>query len=226
MEHRRLKGTPFQWLDIMALCCAALPPDSDIVKIVYCTSEAFGRLDPEAPVRQSAYLAALQAHIPELEVKMGATRRRDKRGVLEKVLFKYEGDFLDFEGKLKLGKLAKRISGLVAVRGDISLPEEKGSDVNLAVNLVYDALLGDFDRIAVISNDSDLEEALRIAKNKCGKEVYLLSPMPPGTRIVQELAGNATHVRRIREPILKQCQLPNPVIDPKTGRSISKPKGW
>ena len=71
------------------------------------------------------------------------------------------------------------------------MPEEKGSDVNLAVSLVHDAHLGRFDRAAVISNDSDLEEALRVVKDECGKEVYLLSPVPrqPSKHLVSEGRG-------------------------------------
>ena len=38
--------------------------------------------------------------------------------------------------------------------------EEKGSDVNLAVHLVNDAWHGRFDCAVVVSNDSDLAEAM------------------------------------------------------------------
>lgn len=40
--------------------------------------------------------------------------------------------------------------------------EEKGSDVNLASHLLLDAFQGNFDVAAVLSNDSDLVEPVRI----------------------------------------------------------------
>jgi hypothetical protein len=40
--------------------------------------------------------------------------------------------------------------------------EEKGSDVNLASHLLLDAFQGSFDVAAVLSNDSDLIEPMRI----------------------------------------------------------------
>ena len=44
--------------------------------------------------------------------------------------------------------------------------EEKGADVSLASNLIHDAHRGLFDRAVIISNDSDLAEALRIVKEE------------------------------------------------------------
>ena len=40
--------------------------------------------------------------------------------------------------------------------------EEKGSDVNLATRLVHDAHRDAYEGALVVSNDSDLNEALRI----------------------------------------------------------------
>jgi uncharacterized LabA/DUF88 family protein len=42
--------------------------------------------------------------------------------------------------------------------------EEKGSDVNLALHLLNDAWQDAFDCAVVVSNDSDLAEALRMVK--------------------------------------------------------------
>jgi uncharacterized LabA/DUF88 family protein len=42
--------------------------------------------------------------------------------------------------------------------------EEKGSDVNLGVHLVNDAWLNRYDCAVVVSNDSDLAEAISLVK--------------------------------------------------------------
>lgn len=43
--------------------------------------------------------------------------------------------------------------------------EEKGSDVNLAIHLLNDAWNNRFDVAVVVSNDSDLAEAMRLRWN-------------------------------------------------------------
>ena len=54
--------------------------------------------------------------------------------------------------------------------------EEKGSDVNLAVRLVSDAYRDVFDCAIVVSNDSDLGDAMRVAKEECEKTIGLFTP--------------------------------------------------
>ena len=54
--------------------------------------------------------------------------------------------------------------------------EKKRSDVNLACHLLLDAFHNNFDVAAVLSNDSELVEPIRIVTQVLGKPVGLLSP--------------------------------------------------
>jgi len=54
--------------------------------------------------------------------------------------------------------------------------EEKGSDVNLASHIVLDAALDNFDIAVVVTNDTDLFEPLRIAKEVFNKKIVLICP--------------------------------------------------
>ena len=54
--------------------------------------------------------------------------------------------------------------------------EEKGSDVNLGAHLVRDAALRVFDEAAVLTNDTDLVEPIRIVMQEFGLPVTLLTP--------------------------------------------------
>jgi hypothetical protein len=56
--------------------------------------------------------------------------------------------------------------------------EEKGSDVNLATHLMLDAFQRDCDLAVVVSNDSDLEEPIRVVMQVLGIPVGLLNPHP------------------------------------------------
>jgi uncharacterized LabA/DUF88 family protein len=54
--------------------------------------------------------------------------------------------------------------------------EEKGSDVNLASHIVLDAAQNNFDIAIVVTNDTDLFEPLRIAKEIFNKKIVLICP--------------------------------------------------
>jgi hypothetical protein len=102
-------------------------------------------------------------------------------------------------------------------------PEEKGSDVNLAVHLLHDAWENKFDIALVITNDSDLAEGIRITKECCNKDVALANPHQSNRKgAAKELKNLNLLIRTIRENQLQQCQLPNII----PGTNIHKPPEW
>ena len=60
--------------------------------------------------------------------------------------------------------------------------EEQGSDVNRALHLLNDAWLNVYDCAVVVSNDSDLSEALRIVKAQSDKLIGIVTPGAPQRR--------------------------------------------
>ena len=99
--------------------------------------------------------------------------------------------------------------------------EEKGSDVNLGVHLVRDAFKGEFDLAAVLTNDTDLLEPIRIVRNELKLPVTLLTPVAKPATSLAQVASEVRHIR----PYLGPCLLPNPIVVP--GKSpIIKPTGW
>lgn len=105
-----------------------------------------------------------------------------------------------------------------------STREEKGSDVSLGVYLVRDAALNDVDVAILVSNDSDLADAVSVAVQDMGTPVYVASPQPR-RHISRKLQERASGVLVIDASCLAGCQFPNPVIDRK-GRQIHKPEAW
>lgn len=193
LYYGSVKGTPYKWLDLKAAFGKVLARQNKILKIKYFTAMVDGRFDADAPSRQNSYLCALKAHTPEVEV--------------------YEGHFLTHE------KSARRVddpSRFVQVL----VPEEKGSDVNLAVHLLNDAWLDVYDCAVVVSNDSDLAEALRMVRNDRGKVVGIT---PPGkNRPTARLQQNSNFVRPLRRGVLSVSQLPSPI----PGTNFHKPPSW
>jgi hypothetical protein len=99
--------------------------------------------------------------------------------------------------------------------------EEKGSDVNLGVHPVRDALQGRFEAAALLTNDTDLTEAVRIVVEEAGLPVVLLAPAPkPAT----SLARYAVETRHITGH-LGAARLPD-VVRTQAGRLIPKPLSW
>lgn len=100
--------------------------------------------------------------------------------------------------------------------------EEKGSDVNLASHLLFDAFRDHYDVAAVISNDSDLVEPIRLVTREVGKPVGLLSPVKNPN---PELEAVASFVKRIRPSHLRAAQFHNP-LTMADGRKLAKPEHW
>ncbi|MCY4446578.1 MAG: NYN domain-containing protein [Rhodobacteraceae bacterium] len=98
--------------------------------------------------------------------------------------------------------------------------EEKGSDVNLAVNLLNDAALDKYDCAVVVSNDSDLADAMRLVKERTNK---ILGLFTPGRRYPsQQLKKYADFSLNVLSKHLKNNQLPLEI----PGTNFKKPREW
>lgn len=198
LYYRALKGTPHKWLDLKAMLEFLLPAHCRIGRIKYFTAIVSGKRDPGKPVRQKTYIRALEKHIPELTV--------------------HYGHFLS--------------NAVSACRYPPTNPpsfvnilktEEKGSDVNLALHLLNDAWRNEYECAVLVSNDSDLAEALRMAREERGKTIGLVSPVQKGQGHPSfSLQRYAHFTRQIRVGVLAASQLPSPI----PGTTIRKPAGW
>jgi uncharacterized LabA/DUF88 family protein len=194
--YRAVKNTPYKWLDFKSLFEKLLSKNNKITRIKYFTALVSGKMHTRKPIRQQTYLRALKSFIPEIEI--------------------YYGHFLTHE---VIAPLTKPINGLRTAK--IIKTEEKGSDVNLAVHLLNDAWLNQYDCAIVVSNDSDLAESMKLVKEyHSGKVLGLI--MPGKGHPSKELMKHSDFVKRIRTGVLKASQLPNPI--PVT--NISKPNNW
>ena len=188
-----VRGTAHKWVDIEAVCRRLLPRD-DIVKIRYFTARVTERPnDLQPPVRQDMYLRALATN---------------------PLIALHYGRFVTRRARLPL---ASDTNAIV----EVLRTEEKGSDVNLATYLLLDAFQGRCDTAVVVSNDSDLAEPVRIAREECGIPVGVINPHDPKKRS-RWLKG--TFFKQLRPSVIAQCQLP-PALRDAEGK-IRKPEGW
>ncbi|MGA7436583.1 MAG: NYN domain-containing protein [Luteibacter sp.] len=196
--HRLLqRKNHLKWLDLFALTRNALRTENDVVMIRYFTARVTNTdADPAKSLRQDVYLRALTAS--GVLIHYGVFRERQRRARLVETTTESEASYV---------KVWSR--------------EEKGSDVNLAVHLINDAWSDQYDCAVVITNDSDLAEALRLVRSM-GKIVGLLSPVPNPT---PDLQRHADFVRLIKASHLIRAQLPRS-ISLGDGRSVTCPEVW
>jgi hypothetical protein len=198
LYYRALRNTRFKWLNIEALVQGLLDTDNVIEKIRYFTAPVSGKLDPGQPIRQKRYLDALRT-LPTVTV--------------------HQGNFLTTR---KLRPLVNPIPG-GPTHAEIWNSEEKGSDVNLASYLIHDAWRNLFDVAIVLSQDTDLNEPVRIVRDEIRKSVGVvcLDGKEPGT-----LAKQGTFIRHITPHRLATAQFPETLTFGKRGKSVTRPTEW
>ena len=198
LYYRALRGTPYKWLDLLALCKRILRPQNRILKIKYFTARVQPTLrNPLQHRRQGVYLQALRKHCPQqIEIHFG--------------------HFLAQPARLPLADPAE--SGRIV---KVLRSEEKGSDVNLAVHMVSDAWEDLYDCAVLITNDSDFAEAIRLTKEKHPQKlVGLISPAKRSHSI--QLRRQADFFARVRPSFLHSSQLPDFI----PGTNLHKPPCW
>ncbi len=99
--------------------------------------------------------------------------------------------------------------------------EEKGSDVNLATHLLVDGFRGDYEIAAVLSNDSDLAEPIRVVREELNLPIGVLCPHDNPS---WQLRTAATFWREIRDATLAKAQFSDMLTDA-TGE-FHKPERW
>jgi hypothetical protein len=207
LYFRLLEKRPaLKWLNIKALAEKLLRPINKVIGVKYYTARVSGRIDKAAPARQQLYLHALRT-IPEISVYMGTFILSEKFAGLAKPP--------EFRPRISLPSPWPDVVKVIKV-------EEKGSDLNLAFHLLLDAFQSNFEVAAVLSNDSDLVEPIRIVTQIIGKPVGLLSPVPNPN---PELSRVSSFIRHISVSDLAAAQFPSPLVRA-DGSVLNKPASW
>jgi uncharacterized LabA/DUF88 family protein len=195
---RRGAFADYKWLDLVRPCERALPRND--IELVHLFT---ARLDPTRGragqrSRQDAYLEALTT-LPRLTIHFGEFVEHAKRQWL----------------------VHPPVGG--PRTAEVWVPEEKGSDVDQASHLLLDAFHGTFDVAVVISNDADLLEPVRMAREELGQTVGVLRVEGGQRRCI--FSGRVDFIRTVRRGHFAAAQLP-PELTDSHGRRISKPREW
>lgn len=207
LYYGALKDSHDKWLDIVAWA-RVLAPNYDIEKVTYCTARVKPqqKTDP-APMRQEFYLRALGSLGPLVEILEGQYRLRDVRGARKS------------DSRCSCCSSPRPCFCCSRIVATVTRSEEKGSDVNLAVRLVRDAFQASADAFMVVSNDSDLQEAVNTVE-ALGKTVIAVNPHIGKVQVLK-----ASQRRTVRRAGLSKSQFPSSLQLP-DGSTVHKPTGW
>jgi hypothetical protein len=193
----------YKWLDL-GKYCQLMFPDLRIEQIRYFTARLKPTpIDPDDPARQHEYLRAL-ATIPALTIHEGQFLIHKKR--------RYVAD-----------PTSPRALYAEPLRQEwVVIPEEKGSDVNLATWLVADAFRQRFDTAVIVSNDSDLAVPLRLVCEELEYPAILLNPQVTMAWHLTQIP-NVTY-RKVTLKALAAAQFPGELTD--EHGHITCPESW
>lgn len=235
LYYGALKRHPgYRWLDI-SLLVANLVPDLVIAHTRYYTARIKATFpeDP-GPARQRIYLEALQTR-SRITIKEGVyadwprwQRIDENQGLDSPNLFRPRLEAAEARHMGQILKHAKdrQPSNRPFILVKTRRTEEKGSDVNLATDLLKDALgTRACNTAVVVTNDSDLAYPLKMVQ-EFGVKVILVNPFLQSSKREAEALRRIPVQRRIQlEPShLQDSQLPDPIIV--QDRRLTRPTAW
>ena len=101
-------------------------------------------------------------------------------------------------------------------------PEEKGTDVSIATEMLVDASDDKLDLAILVSADSDLAAPVMAVNQHFGKPVVIAFPPERNSAKLKRLAKGHFKISR---STLAAAQLPDPVVKP-GGTELHRPGNW
>jgi uncharacterized LabA/DUF88 family protein len=220
LYYGRLRGTAFKWLDLVKLfdnLLAQRDQSEKLAKVYLFTAPALatfaghGNASVEA---QSAYHRALKSRYEDRFETIYGTHSFDRSGTLLPVYV--PGQPFDRAQRTRVWKL-----------------EEKKTDVNLALQMYRDACKGHYDRMILVSNDSDAEPALQALRTDFPHimrgVVMPIRPVASGSVAHRRPSGSLAKqadwtLSHLADDLLAAAQLPDNI--PTKKKPIRKPAHW
>lgn len=195
---------------LFAQICQVQDPASEVVLVKYFIAEISPNHSKDGNVSykaQADYLLALEKHCSNLEVIRG------KFMICPASLYSRE------EGTRRPRSFVKT---------DVWRPEEKQTDVNIALRMICDAFDGKCDQQVLVSNDSDLYPVLKELRSRNNNITQgIIAPIRgcgirrPSSKLKQYANWTRSHIKELE---LSESQLPKFVQTRK--RRIDKPSIW
>jgi uncharacterized LabA/DUF88 family protein len=199
LYKRALEGSPYKWLDIGRMCDLILK-GFNVQKIYYFTANVKSPPHDEGQAaRQQIYFRALRVN-PLVEI--------------------VESTFLANNVYMPVFPWRYDLNGN-PVKVKVKHYKEKGSDVNIATQMLIDAHQKACDAQFVLTADSDLVKPVTYLKS-IGRTVGLILPSEVDSKEIKRAAEPLVY--RIRQNVLSASQYPESLQD--SVGEFTKPNKW
>jgi uncharacterized LabA/DUF88 family protein len=222
-----LKDAPhLKWLDLRGLAEALLVDDQQLQHLKFFTARV--KDDPGAASRQQIYIRALRATRVVVYDNGTFAVHTQIRPVADRPHRLMTGVLEYYNETTRRWTATQRPRASRPLRASIVDKKEKGSDVNLAAHLMWDALHNDssgknhIDAAIVVSGDSDLETPIHLISSNI-LPVHVVNPT--ANRGSRELQQAASSYRSLDLSLLPTHQLPDPVKST-VGTDLVRPEKW
>lgn len=122
------------------------------------------------------------------------------------------------------GRYQKKSKRCPSCRVEFNFPEEKETDVSIAVHIVRDALMGHYDAALIVSADSDLAPAVKMVQ-QAKPDHFIACAFPPDRN-----SGELKHLMPASFDIypskITQSLLPDTFDDSLFPRTFNRPSKW
>lgn len=217
----------WRWLDVRTLAARVIGAESGWpgpfdLRVVYCTARIKGHANSTSHHDQDTYLRALQFHNAVDAIELGQYVERVATSPLATIGKHGKPALVTSHWPIEVRDSAGADVPQATFMASVSRREEKGSDVNVATQLLLDVLGGTVDAAVVISNDSDLR--LPVTEARLRVPVGLVNPTKKytaGALSGQPHTGVGQHWwYQLQSSDFTASQLPN------VAGKIRKPTGW
>ena len=190
----RLNNNKLKWINYYDLCKSLLKNNESINKVYYFSAYAFWK-----PYSQNKYYILVQAlkHFG-VEVVLGNFKKKTQ-----------SLNISDNNGNI--------------IKYNYEYHEEKESDVNIAIHLVRDACNKSCDKTILLSGDSDLVPAIRMAKQENQNlKIGIVVPAYVQASSLKDASDFSVKLSKIN---ISSMLLPQSIVL-KNGNTITCPKDW
>lgn len=190
----RLNNNKLKWINYYDLCKSLLKDNEIINKVYYFSAYAFWK--PYSQNKHYVFIQALKYF--NVEVVLGNFKKKSKNLIIN-----------DNNGNI--------------IKYNYEYHEEKESDVNIAIYLVRDACKRNCDKAILLSGDSDLVPAIKMAKEE-NADLKVGVVVPPNVQ-ASSLKNISDFDIKLLKIDISSFLLPNS-IKLETGHTITCPKDW
>ena len=198
-----LQHKPNRWLNLVNFAQALVGPEHNVTAVKYFTSKTKSYpANPQSELNQHYYWQALST-LPRVRLIEGFYQKSKRLMPFYK------------EPCKSCDKTPNHLAPVVKL-------EEKRSDVNIATEMLMDAMTDSADAFTLVTGDSDLAAPIQAIRYRLKKPIAVFNPHQA---TCLELKRFASFYKNISPDLPSQCQLPYTVTLP-NGTTIHAPTGW